>query len=366
MNTYRFVLLGFAALLILALAACSPEAPVPEEVVAAPAEPMPEDVIEGFLRWYAGYPGNPLADNVLASNPVVHESLVEKVDAVLASFENNPGGYDPILCAQDRPRNFRVELMDRSAGSASAAVHTEFEGHKIYVGVSKVDGEWMIADVTCPTDPSPRVPEEEVTVETKTPTQIPTIDPSEQESEDEGRGDKESDDEASELDPPVDWPIFHDESYGFQIAYPPGWAFVDLPVYDPGAGGPPTVIKRFVIFYPQEWEERLTPGGPPDPNLDSYPAFNIQVTVSTMEAYRREFMDLEASETIEINGLHVLHEWDTHDDYNIAHYVFQHPTNDELRITLTDPVSGFATRATENPDIVALIPQVVSTFRFTE
>jgi hypothetical protein len=256
--------------------------------------------------------------------------------------------------------------MDRSVDSAAAVVQTEFEGHEIYVGVTKVDGQWKVADVTCPTDPSPTSPGEDDVVEMETPSPLPAVDPSAEETVDDELGEEASGDETSATDPTAGWPIFRDEAHGFQVAYPPGWGFVELPLYDPGAGGPPTVIKRSVLFYPQAWEERLRPGAPPDPNADNYPALNIQVCVGTMEAYRREFMALGASETLEINGFEVLHEWDTREDYNIAHYVFQHPENDELRITLTDPVSGFATRAAENPDVVALIPQVVFTFRFAE
>ena len=359
------VLLGAAVVLMVASTACSGDVPVPAEVEAAPAEPAPEEVIEAFMSWYAGYAGNPLADRILESSPVVHASLVEKVDAILASSDPRVG-YDPILCAQDRPRSFSVEVMDRSVDSAAAVVHTEFEGHEIYVGVTKVDGQWKVADVTCPTDPSPSPLEEGEVVEAETPSPTPTVDPSPQQSEDGEAGDEANEDEGTTTDSDAGWPIFRDEVYGFQVAYPPGWGFMELPLHDPGAGGPPTVIKRSVIFYPQAWEERLRPGGPPDPNADTYPALNIQVCVGTMEAYRREFMALGASETLEINGLETLHEWDTRDDYNLAHYVFQHPENDELRITLTDPVSGFASRAAENPGVVALIPEVVSTFRFAE
>lgn len=366
MRRSTMVMLGVAALLIMMTGACGSEPVVPEEVVAAPVEDTPEEAIEGFFRWYAAYPGNPMADGALATSPVVTEGLLEKVDAVVASFENSPAGYDPILCAQERPRSFRVEIIDRSPDSATAAVHSEFEGHKIYVGVMKVDGEWMIADVTCPTDSTAGLPEEDVVeAATPIPTPVPTVAPSDQEPEDEEGGDEQGEGE-SESDATVGWPIFRDEEYGFQIAYPPGWGFMDLPVHNPGMDGPPTVIERLVIFYPQDWEERLKPGGPPDPSVDSYPAFNIQVCVGTLEAYRREFMALEASETIEVNGLSMLHEWDTRDDYNIAQYVYQHPTNDELRVTVTDPVSGFSQRAGENEEIVDLIPLVVRTFAFTD
>ena len=367
MRRSTIVMLGVAALLIMTTGACGSEPVVPEEVVAAPVEVTPEEAIEGFFRWYAGYPGNPMADGALATSPVVTEGLLEKVDAVVASFENSPAGYDPILCAQERPRSFRVEIIDRSPESATAAVHSEFDGHKIYVGVMKVNGEWMIADISCATDPSPELPEEEDVVEAATPipTPLPAAAPSDQEPEDDEGGDEQGE-EVSRSDATAGWPIFRDEAYGFQIAYPPDWGFMDLPLRDPGADGPPTVIKRLVIFYPQDWEERLKPGGPPDPNADTYPAFSIQVTVGTLEAYRREFMELEASKTIEVNGLSALHEWDTRDDYNMAQYVYQHPTDDELRVTLTDAVSGFSQRAEANEEIVDLIPLVVRTFAFTD
>ncbi len=359
------VLLGAAVVLMVASTACSGDVPVPAEVEAAPAEPGPEDVIEAFMSWYASYAGNPLADRILEGSPVVHASLVEKVDAILASSDPR-AGYDPILCAQDRPRSFSVEVMDRSVDSAAAVVHTEFEGHEVYVGVIKVDGQWKVADVTCPTDPSPTLPGEDEIGEMETPSLLPAVDPSAEETVDDELGEEASGDETSTTGPTAGWFIFRDETHGFQVAIPPGWGFLELPLYDPGAGGPPTVIKRSVIVYPQAWEERLRPDGPPDPSVDSYPALNIQVCVGTMEAYRREFMALGASETMEINDLSVLHEWDTREDHNIVHYVFQHPENDELRITLTDPVSGFAARAAENEEVVALIPEVVSTFRFSE
>jgi hypothetical protein len=356
MKTLRLMPVGLMILLVCASAACSMEAAVPEDVVAAPPEPAPEDVIEGFFNWYTGYPGNPTADRILATNPVVTAGLVEKVETILSSSDLRGGG-DPILCAQERPRAFTVEVIDRSADSVTAVVHSEFEGHTIYVGMMKVDGEWKIADVSCPTDPSAGLPDEDEVSEPEAPT--PTADSTDQ-------GPDAEEDEASESVLPAGWSILRDETYGFQLAYPPDWGHMDLPLYDPGAGGPPTVIKRFVILYPREWEEQLKPGGEPDPNVSSYPALSIEICVGTLEEFRREFMELGVSETVEVNGLTALHERDTYEDYNLIRTVFEHPTNDALRITLTDPVSGFSVRAEENEDILSLIPVVVSTFRFTE
>jgi hypothetical protein len=210
-------------------------------------------------------------------------------------------------------------------------------------------------------DESVPVPTEDIVQDAIAPTE--PVDPMVAPTMDAGSSEPVAEGQADAI---ADWPVFRDDEYGFQVAYPPEWGFMDLPVYDSGVGGPPTVIRRFVILYRQEWEEWLKPGGDLDPNVSSYPALSIEISVGAMKAFRREFMELGGSETIEINGLTVLREWDTYEDYNLIRYVFQHPANDELRITLTDPVSGFSVRAEENEEIVSLIPAVVSTFKFTE
>lgn len=215
-----------------------------------------------------------------------------------------------------------------------------------------------VEDVTTPvSEPAELLPAptDETSSEATAPAPEPTGEPAVS---------KPADDD--EADVTADWPVFHDEDYGFQLAYPPEWGHMDLPVYDPGTNGPPTVIKRFVILYPQEWEERLTPGGEPDPTVSSYPALTIEITEGTLEEYRREYMELESSETLDINGIPVLYERDTRDDYNMARYVFQHPTDDRLRVTLSDAISGFSERAEANGNLLPLISVIVSTFTFTE
>jgi hypothetical protein len=355
------VVMGLSAVLM-AVAGCSPDAPVSDEVVAAPAEPtvaepMAEAVIQDFFEWYAAYPGNPIADGALAASPLVSPQLIEKVDAVLASFEG-PGGHDPVMCAQDRPQDFRVELMDRSVDSVSAVVTTNFESHKIYVGALKVDGQWLIADVTCAMDQTSTPPnEEEVAapvVPSPVPTDLPLTDDSEEDQAEEPSG------------APDDWLVFADDTNGFQIAYPPHWGFMDMPVRDPGTDGPPTVIERFVIFYPQEWEERLRPGQPPDPSISTYPALSVMVCRGTMEAFRHEFMELSESEEIELNGVKGIYEQDTNDDYNLIRYIFPHPSEDGMVISVTDAVNGFSARVAESGEVASLIPVVAETFRFTD
>lgn len=134
-------------LLVVLGTACGPA--LPGRVEAAQPDLGPQEIVEAFYAWYSHYPGNPLVDGALRTHSGVTEGLVEKVYGIVDSFDDK-GGYDPVLCAQDVPSSFAAEIIDESADSASALVTTSFEGHRIFVGLQRVDGAWMIADITCP------------------------------------------------------------------------------------------------------------------------------------------------------------------------------------------------------------------------
>ena len=68
---------------------------------------------------------------------------------------------------------------------------------------------------------------------------------------------------------------------------------------------------------------------------------------------------------MEINGIVAHYERDTREDHNVARYVFQHPMDHELIISLTDAINGFSMRVVESGDAASMIPLVVGTFSFT-
>jgi hypothetical protein len=138
---------AFGTLLIVMSVACSRA--LPGQVEAAQPDLGPEETVEAFYEWYSHYPGNPLVDGALRTHTGVTEGLVEKVYGIVDSFDDK-GGYDPVLCAQDVPSSFEAEVNDQSEDSASTSVSTSFEGHQIFVGLQRVGGVWMIADITCP------------------------------------------------------------------------------------------------------------------------------------------------------------------------------------------------------------------------
>lgn len=116
-------------------------------------------VVEAFYSWYLSYPGNPFAEQAYRESPLVTEQFVAETDeAIEAMRAAGPGGADLILCAQDIPGDMRYLPGEMSSDRATVIVEqvwnpgTEFESvREVTVEVQKVEGEWRIGDVVCPT-----------------------------------------------------------------------------------------------------------------------------------------------------------------------------------------------------------------------
>ena len=65
-------------------------------------------------------------------------------------------------------------------------------------------------------------------------------------------------------------------------------------------------------------------------------------------------------------GVKVVLERDTYDDFNTYRYVYQHPTDETIYVVLSDVITGFSQRAQDNPEFVALIPQIVANLQFVD
>jgi hypothetical protein len=144
-----FVLCG----LVFTLAAC---APTPAQAVEDPPEAAtPEEVVAAFYDWYLGYSGpadeppqrSPLADKAYHDSVYLAPAFVEQVDATIASFDQ--GGYDPILCAQDIPRDLAVESVAVEGDEATATMRSEMLGYGFSVKLEQIDGQWLIVDTEC-------------------------------------------------------------------------------------------------------------------------------------------------------------------------------------------------------------------------
>ena len=311
-------------------------------IYGRPAVPGPTTVVRTFYGEYLAAmgdrlnPSNPVTDGAYRTSPHLAPQLVSEIDELVASFDK--GGYDPFLCAQDIPDSITVGEPSISGSSASVLVSTSFEGHGFEVILSMAQDGWLISAIHCGSAPGM----------------------------DEAPAAAEPPASEGETAIPADWQVLRDEEYGFEIWYPADWATVEIPLRDAEPGSPDAIIVRLVQILPAEWAAKMNIGGPPDPNNSVVAPISLEVSVGDMQEYRRIYYEMAQRREIEINGIPVILEQDEPSDYQVSRYMFRHPADSDLYITLVDYISGFSQRAEGNEAIVEPMNRIVATFSFTE
>ena len=114
----------------------------------------PAEVVAEYYTWHLGA-GNVLVSKAYRSNDHLSAAFVRKVDEIIASFSR--GGYDPFLCAQDIPRDMRLDPVQIRGNEARVGVHgiwnpgTQYElANDILVVLQRQRGQWKIVDIRCP------------------------------------------------------------------------------------------------------------------------------------------------------------------------------------------------------------------------
>jgi hypothetical protein len=163
------------------------------------------------------------------------------------------------------------------------------------------------------------------------------------------------------------WQVYADDTYGFQFSYPPDWTVQELVVDGPGMPDDWPVV-RTVQAYPTAWADEISRSGPPDPTRPPVVApLNIEVCVGPLEQYQRAYPAPDQSEIVTINGVEVQVERDVSSEkITQIWYAFQSPTDGELRIVVSDMLTGFASRVARNEDVAEVIPLLVATLEFVE
>ncbi len=115
-----------------------------------------EGTVLSFYDWYMEYAGNPLVEHAYQTNPVLATDFIHQVDERLSS--QTRGGYDPFLCAQDRPGRFSILSDSQTVDGTGALVlvhevwnpDSEFEFTKdIKIKLENYDGHWQITGIDC-------------------------------------------------------------------------------------------------------------------------------------------------------------------------------------------------------------------------
>lgn len=110
----------------------------------------PGETVLNFYEQWVEYEGNPLSDKIYRDHPAISTDYVEKVDRLLASSDK--GGYDPILCAQDKPEKIEIKDIKEKEGEAQVIMIADFYGTKKEMDISLelTDNKWKITDIICP------------------------------------------------------------------------------------------------------------------------------------------------------------------------------------------------------------------------
>ncbi|MBD3208544.1 MAG: hypothetical protein GF370_03770, partial [Candidatus Nealsonbacteria bacterium] len=90
----------------------------------------PSQIVENFYSEWIAYSGepparSPITDRIYRNSEYVTDNLINKLDETIASFEQG-GAYDPVLCAQDKPRSFSVKESTIEQQSAEVIVEENF------------------------------------------------------------------------------------------------------------------------------------------------------------------------------------------------------------------------------------------------
>jgi hypothetical protein len=106
----------------------------------------PEETVMAFYDWYNTIEGSPLGAGAYRECEYLDASMVDSVDALVASFDSRGGGYDPFVCAQDAPPEFTVLEVEGTPEQARVTVQA---WSPIVVDLKLVDWAWKITEIHC-------------------------------------------------------------------------------------------------------------------------------------------------------------------------------------------------------------------------
>jgi hypothetical protein len=298
----------------------------PEE--AAPQLPArdglaPEQVAQAYYEWYMAtmldcFKELSDLDPVLQAEGYLHESLIERIEAERAAGLM----ADPILCAQDVPRSVRVIEEEREGPQANVLLGTSFEGHRIRVLLEEDAQGWQIVQVQCHPDQASAAPGA---------TGVPLA-PAE-----------------------PGWVEYHNQEYGFAVQIPEEWTLKVL-AQDPHMPpiGPPSL--RLAVYMTS-----------PEPESAAAAPFSLEFAIGDEPELDAMYGEPTSREEIEIGGLPAVREVEAlGEDVALVRYVISHPRFPDRRVTLLDPISGFADRRATAGEALAQFDRVVASFRFVD
>ncbi len=109
----------------------------------------PVTITQNFYEDWINSGKYSLGDGSYRNIDVWTPALTQKIDGIVASFDK--GGYDPVLCAQDKPANFSVYEVSKGRDEVKVEVKEDYltSVKTVEVTLVKVGKSWRINDINC-------------------------------------------------------------------------------------------------------------------------------------------------------------------------------------------------------------------------
>jgi hypothetical protein len=122
----------------------------------------PEKTTEKFFAEWIASKQNPLFAKAYQNNPYLTKQMEDEITNIVASFDK--GGYDPILCAQDKPSSMSYTLLEQKNNKAFVEAKQDFYGteKKIKIKLIKNKSGWQIDNIDCGNEKSDQVDRETI------------------------------------------------------------------------------------------------------------------------------------------------------------------------------------------------------------
>ena len=116
------------------------------------ARQSPEATVTGFYAWYEDFEGSPLGGRAYRESDYLSPDFVRRLDALVDSFADSGGAFDPFICAQDAPSEIEVLEGEKDGERARVTVQA---WSPVYVDVALEGSEWQITDIHCTAPQAP-------------------------------------------------------------------------------------------------------------------------------------------------------------------------------------------------------------------
>ena len=138
-------------------------------------------------------------------------------------------------------------------------------------------------------------------------------------------------------DETVNWNVYRNEDYDFEIKYPRNWEFIE--VQEQRIKNPEKIMKGIIGFGPRGKDYY-------------YKEYIIKpVTIGISRGQFAEVLNLQFPSTYENEIGEIL-------------YWFKNPKKENLKVVITDETGFIVEDATERKELKAIIKRMISTFRF--